>query len=182
MIGSLQKWCSVAALALSCIAPSAFANSAMTMTGDTGDKMKGFCVGPYYATVHSNANTPFICDDFANDTYSVRGARNYTSNTFSSWRSALWGDQRQNIPLNGLNSVSVENWLDMMPSNLTASPFSNFVILKPQACPIGLNSCRVSVPEGGSEATYLLMAALSCFAAILFRRRRQTVATRSSLA
>jgi hypothetical protein len=37
------------------------------------------------------------------------------------------------------------------------------------------------VPEGGSAAMYLLFAALSCFAAILFRRRGQTVA-RSSVA
>ncbi len=127
-----------------------------------------------YATIHG-LNGRVTSDDFANENYSVR-SRNYTANTFSSLGSALWGDHRQNAGFNGLNSLVAENWLRMMPSNLTASRFSNFVIPTPQACPIGLNSCRVSVPEGGSEATYLLMAALSCFAAMLFRRRTQTVA------
>ena len=34
------------------------------------------------------------------------------------------------------------------------------------------------VPEGGSAAMYLLFAALSCLAAILFRRRGQAAAAR----
>jgi hypothetical protein len=38
------------------------------------------------------------------------------------------------------------------------------------------------VPEGGSAAMYLLFTALSCFAAILFRRRGQAAAARSSIA
>jgi hypothetical protein len=83
MIGSIQKWWSVAVLALLSIAPCAFASSMLTVTG-AGEKMGGFCVGPYYATVHGRANTPIICDDFANETHSIR-SRNYTSNTFSSF-------------------------------------------------------------------------------------------------
>ena len=173
MIGSISKWWSVTALALLSIAPCAFASSMLTVTA-TGEKM-GFCIAPYYASVHGRMNTPVICDDFANETYSI-GSRNYTSNTFSSLGSVFRGNHRQNAPLNGLNSLGAENWLGMMPSNLTSSRFTNFVILTPKACPIGQGSCRMSVPEGGSEAAYLLMAALSCFAAMLFRRRGQTSA------
>jgi hypothetical protein len=176
MIGSIQKWWGVAGLALLCMVPCAFANSALTVTG-AGDKMGGFCVGPHYATGHGGANTPLICDDFANETHIAR-EQNYSFHNFSSLGNALWGNRNPNVALNGLNSPSVDNWLGMMPSNLTTSHFSNFIILTPKACPIGPGSCRVSVPEGGSEATYLLMAALSCFAAILFRRRLQTAEPR----
>ena len=171
MIGSIQKWWSVAALTLVSIAPCTFASSMLTVTG-AGDKMGGFCVGPHYATAHGRANTQLLCDDFTNETYSAK-ARNYTSDTFSRLGNALWGNQKPNVALNGFNSQSVDNWPGMMPSNLTKSHFSNFIILTPKACPIGLGSCRVSVPEGGSGATYLLMAALSCFAAILARHRMQ---------
>jgi hypothetical protein len=92
--------------------------------------------------------------------------------------------------LNGLNSTQlagVNYWLGMIPSNLTAGQFSNFEILTPQGCTNGPGSCpgqefMVMVPEGGSAAMYLLFAALSCFAAILFRRRGQAAAARSSVA
>ena len=69
MIGSTQKWWGVAALALLCIAPCAFASSSLTMTGAGNNVMDGVYVGPYYATVNGAANTPVICDDFADETY-----------------------------------------------------------------------------------------------------------------
>jgi len=175
MIGSIRKWWSLAALVFLSISPCAFASSALPVPG-AGDKMEGCCVGSYHASKHGSVSTPVVCDDLANETYSIR-ARNYTSDAFSSLGSALSG-QKQNGALNGLNSLGMDNWLGMMPSDLTASRSSNRVILTPQACPIGLNSCRVSVPEGGTDAMYLLMVALSCFAAILFRRRGKTVAAR----
>jgi len=132
-----------------------------------------------YARPHATAihglNDRATSDDLANETYSIR-ARNYSSNTFSGLGSALWGDRKPNAALNKLNSLTVENWIGTMPPDLTVSRFSNLVILTPHY-PIEIGSRRVSVPEGGSEATYLLMAALSCFAAMLFSRRGQTVAT-----
>jgi hypothetical protein len=180
MFGSTQKWWGVAALALLCMVPCTFANTALTVTG-AGDKTEGFCVGPYYATGHDRANTPVVCDDFANQIHEG-SSWNYSSHNFSSVGSALWGDHEQNSARNGLNSWDVKNWPGTMSSNSTGGKFSHATILTPEACPIGLNSCRVSAPEGGSEATYLMMAALSCFAAMLLRRRKQTVALRSSIA
>ena len=67
MINSTQKWWGVAALALLCIAPCAFASSSLTMTGAGNNVMDGVYVGPYYATVSGVANSPVICDDFADE-------------------------------------------------------------------------------------------------------------------
>ena len=175
MFGSTQKWWGVAALALLSMVPRAFADSALTVTG-TGDKMEGFCLGPYYASANDRANTPIVCDDFASQT-DEGSTWNYSSHNFSSLGSALLGDHKQNSARNGLNSWDVKNWPVAMPSNITGGKFSHSTILTPEAGPTGPNSCRVPVPEGGSEAAYLMMAALSCFAAMLFRRR-QTVAAR----
>ncbi len=92
--------------------------------------------------------------------------------------------------LNDLNSTQiagVDYWLGLIPSNLTAGQFSNFVILTPQGCTNGPGSCpgqefMTMVPEGGSAAMYLLFAALSCAAAILYRRRGQNAQVGSSIA
>ena len=226
MIGSTQKWWGVAALALLCMAPCAFAGSSLTLTGAGNNVMDNVYVGPYYATVNGVANTPVICDDFADESY-IGSSWNYTPNTFSTLGSALWGNQTQNyegaawltLQMLSLNSspgnatqvgylsyaiwslfdsaalkgltptqlAGVESWLGMIPSNLTASQFSNFVLLTPQGCTNGPGSCpgqefMMLVPEGGSAAMYLLFAAFSCFAAILYRRRGQPAAVRSSIA
>ena len=63
--------------------------------------------------------------------------------------------------------------------------FANFILLTPQGCTSGPGSCPGQeffevMPEGGSAAMYLLLAGLSCFAAMLFRRR-QAPAMRSSI-
>lgn len=99
MFGSTQKWWGVAALALLSVVPCAFADSALTVTG-TGDKMEGFCVGPYYASANDRANTPIVCDDFANQTHEGI-SWNYSSHNFSSLGSALLGDHKQNSAGNG---------------------------------------------------------------------------------
>jgi hypothetical protein len=226
MINSTQKWWGVAALALLCFAPCAFANSSLTMTGAGNNVMEGVYVGPYYATVNGAANTPVICDDFADESY-IGHSWNFTANNFSSLGSALWGNQTANYDaaawltlqmlslnsnpnnatqvgylsyaiwslfdqnaLNGLNSTQqtgVNSWLGLVPLNLTPGQFANFVILTPQGCTGGPGSCpgqefMTVVPEGGSAAIYLLLAGLSCFGAMLFRRRRQAPAAGSSMA
>jgi hypothetical protein len=89
--------------------------------------------------------------------------------------------------LNGLSQTQVDGvnaWLGEVPSNLTPGQFANFVILTPQGCTNGPGSCPgqeffMTVPEGGSAAMYLLLAGLSCFGAMLFRRRRQAAASAS---
>jgi hypothetical protein len=92
--------------------------------------------------------------------------------------------------LNGLNSTQlagVNAWLGNVPLNLTPLQFANFVILTPQGCTNGPGSCpgqefMMMVPEGGAAGMYLLLAGLSCLGGMLFRRRRQVSATRSSMA
>ena len=92
--------------------------------------------------------------------------------------------------LSGLNSTQlagVNAWLGMVPLNLFPGEFSNFTLLTPEGCTSGPGSCPgqeffMLAPEGGSAAMYLLLAGLSCFGAVLFRRRRQGSATGSAVA
>jgi hypothetical protein len=217
MIKSTQKWLGAAALALLCIAPCAFASSTLTMTGAGNNVMDGVYVGPYYATVNGVANTPVICDDFADESY-IGHSWNYTANNFSSLGSALWGSQTSNYDaaawltlqmlslngsagnatqvgylsyaiwslfdkgaLNGLSSTQlagVDAWLAKVPGNLNPGQFANFLLLTPQGCTNGPGSCpgqefMMMVPEGGAAAMYLLLAGLTCFGAMWYRRRRQ---------
>jgi hypothetical protein len=217
MIKSAQKWWGVAALALLCTAPCAFASSTLTMTGAGNNVMGGVYVGPYYATVNGVANTAVICDDFADESY-IGHSWNYTANNFSSLGSALWGSQTSNYDaaawltlqmlslngnpgnatqvgylsyaiwslfdkgaLNGLSSTQlagVDAWLAKVPGNLNPGQFANFLLLTPQGCTNGPGSCpgqefMMMVPEGGAAAMYLLLAGLTCFGAMLYRRRRQ---------
>jgi hypothetical protein len=226
MINSTQKWWGIAAIALLCFAPAAFANSTLNMTGAGNNVMDGVYVGPYYATVNGVANTPVICDDFADESR-IGSSWSFTANNFSTLGSALWGNQTANYEaaawltlqmlslntnpnnattvgylsfaiwslfdksaLNGLTSTQlagVDSWLAKIPSNLTPGEFSNFVILTPQGCANGPGSCPgqeflMMVPEGGSALTYLLLAGLSCFGAMLFRRKHQPVTASSHLA
>jgi len=84
--------------------------------------------------------------------------------------------------LNGLNSTQlagVNIWINKIPTNLTLSQFSNFVILTPQGCTNGPGSCpgqeflEVIMPEGGAAASYLLIAWLACLGAVLLRSWRR---------
>jgi hypothetical protein len=222
MINSIQKWWGVAALALLCLAPCAFANS-LTMTGAGNNVMDNVYVGPYYATVNGVQNTPVICDDFADESY-IGHTWNYTANNFSTLGNALWGNQTNNYDaaawltlqmlslngnpgnatqvgylsfaiwslfdgsnaLKGLNSTQlagVNAWLGKVPLNLLPGEFANFLLLTPQGCIAGPGSCpgqefMMLVPEGGSGVMYLLLAGLSCFGALLFRRRGQASGSR----
>lgn len=63
------KWWLVFAVAALCIAPSALADTSITLTGAGNNPVDGIYVGPYYATVNGVANTPVICDDFADEVY-----------------------------------------------------------------------------------------------------------------
>ena len=83
--------------------------------------------------------------------------------------------------LNGLSSTQlagVDAWLAKVPGNLNPGQFANFLLLTPQGCTNGPGSCpgqefMMMVPEGGAAAMYLLLAGLTCFGAMLYRRRRQ---------
>lgn len=95
MINSTRKWWGVAALALLCMAPCAFATSSLTMTGAGNNVMDNVYVGPYYANVTGFGNSTIICDDFADES-SIGNTWNFTGNTFSTLGSALWGNQTNN--------------------------------------------------------------------------------------
>src|SRR5208337_4343745 len=95
-INSTQKFWGVAAVALLCLVPCAFADSgSLTMTGAGNNVMDGVYVGPYYATVSGFGNSAVICDDFADESY-IGHSWNFTANNFSTLGSALWGNQTNN--------------------------------------------------------------------------------------
>ena len=99
---------------------------------------------------------------------------------------AIWSLFDGSNALKGLNSAQlagVNAWLGKVPLNLLPGEFANFLLLTPQGCTAGPGSCpgqefMMLVPEGGSGAMYLLLAGLSCFGALLFRRRGQASGSR----
>jgi hypothetical protein len=80
---------------------------------------------------------------------------------------------------------SVEAWLNCIPQGLTPSQCANFFIYTPdmtKSITCGGGTCPTAppqeflgftVPEGGPALLYLLLAAVSCFGAIVLRHRRQ---------
>src|SRR5271167_3194352 len=145
MINSTQKWWGVAAVALLCFAPCAFADSNnLTLTGAGSNVMDGVYVGPYYATVNGVANTPVICDDFADESV-VGHAWNYTANSFSSLGSALWGNQAQNYEAAAWLTIQMLS-LNGNPSNNTQVGYLSFAIwsLFDKAALNGLTSAQLA--------------------------------------
>jgi hypothetical protein len=78
--------------------------------------MQGVYVRPYYATVNGVANTPVICDDFADDSV-IGHTWNFTANNFSTLGSALWGNQTQNY--------EAAAWLTLQMLSLNGNPSNN---------------------------------------------------------
>ena len=126
MIKLTQKWWGVVAVALLCFAPSAFANSNLTMTGAGNNVMDGVYVGPYYATVNGVANSPVICDDFADESY-IGSSWNFTTNNFSTLGSALWGNQTQNYEAAAWLTLQMLS-LNGNPNNATQVGYLSFAI------------------------------------------------------
>jgi len=101
---------------------------------------------------------------------------------------AIWSlfDKGALAGLTPAQLAGVNAWLAKVPGNLTTAMFSNFAILTPQGCTPG--SCpgqeflELTVPDGGSNAMFLFMAGLACFAAIFLRGRRQSARGASHLA
>ena len=121
---------------------------------------------------------------------------NQNTNTEGYLAYALWSLFNPNA-LNGLSSSQlkgVNTWLGMIPSGLTPSQFANFFIYTPDLtksitcsggkCPTAppQEFLGFSVPEGGAALLYLLLAAISCFGAIILRSRRSAYVTRRELA
>jgi hypothetical protein len=96
---------------------------------------------------------------------------------------AIWSlfDKSALSGLNLTQLAGVNAWLGKVPLNLLPAEFANFRLLTPQGCTGGPGSCPGQefmevMPEGGSATMYLLLAGLSCFGAMLVRRRRQATA------
>src|SRR5580704_12909639 len=144
MIKLTQKWWGVVAVALLCFAPSAFANSTLTMTGAGNNVMDGVYVGPYYATVNGVANTPVICDDFADESY-IGSSWNFTANNFSTLGNALWGNQTANYDAAAWLTLQMLS-LNGNPSNATTVGYLSFAIwsLFDKAALSGLTSTQLA--------------------------------------
>jgi PEP-CTERM motif len=67
-ITSGKFWLGLAVAAL-CIAPSALADTSITLTGAGSNPVDGVYVGPYTATVNGVMGTPVICDDFSDEVF-----------------------------------------------------------------------------------------------------------------
>jgi hypothetical protein len=78
------------AMAVLLLAPGAFAQSTVTLTGVQGSAWDGIYVSPYYATVNGVPNTPVVCDDFADDSY-LNSTWNANVTSFSSLSSSPGG-------------------------------------------------------------------------------------------
>jgi hypothetical protein len=143
MFNLIQKSWGVAALALLCIAPCAFASSSLTMTGAGNNVMGNVYVGPYYATVNGIANTAVICDDFADESY-IGHSWNYTANNFSTLGSALWGSQTKNYDAAAWLTMQMLS-LNSNPSNATQVGYLSYAIwsLFDSGALSGLNSTQV---------------------------------------
>jgi hypothetical protein len=83
------------------------------MTGAGNNVMQGVYVGPYYATVNGVANTPVICDDFADDSV-IGHSWNVNLNSFSTLGGALWGNQTKNY--------EAAAWLTLQMLSLNGNP------------------------------------------------------------
>ena len=145
MISSIQKWWGVVAVALLCLAPCAFADSnSLTMTGAGNNVMQGVYVGPYYATVNGVANTPVICDDFADDSV-IGHSWDFIPNNFSTLGSALWGNQTQNYEAAAWLTLQMLS-LNGNPSNNTQVGYLSYAIwsLFDKAALAGLNSTQLA--------------------------------------
>ena len=175
MINSIQKWWGVAALALFCFAPCAFADSSLTMTGAGNNVMGGVYVGPYYATVNGVANTAVICDDFADDSY-IGHSWNYTANNFSTLGSALWGSQTSNYDAAAWLTLQMLS-LNSSPGNATQVGYLSFAIwsLFDKGALNGLNLTQLGgvntwlgkVPSNltpGQFANFLILTPQACTA------------------
>jgi len=144
MINSAQKLWGVAAIALLCLVPNAFANSNLTFTGAGSNVMAGVYVGPYYATVNGAANTTVICDDFADDSV-VGQSWGYNTNNFSTLGSALWGNQTTNYESAAWLTVQMLS-LSGNPANNTQVGYLSFAIwsLFDKKALAGLNSMQLA--------------------------------------
>jgi hypothetical protein len=145
MINSTQKWWGVAAIAFLCLTSSAFADSGtLTFTSGGNNAMAGVYVGPYYATVNGVANTPVICDDFADDSV-IGHSWNFSTNNFSTLCSALWGNQTQNYEAAAWLTLQMLS-LNGKPGNSTQVGYLSFAIwsLFDKGALANLNSTQIA--------------------------------------
>jgi hypothetical protein len=88
-------------------AASAHADTLMTLTGvGGGNSLDGIYTGPYTGTVGGVANTPVICDDFADDSF-IGESWSATVSTVAS----LAGDVKWGSETNAQQNYEIAAWL-----------------------------------------------------------------------
>jgi hypothetical protein len=114
-------WLGLAVAAL-CVAPSALADTSITLTGAGSNPVDGVYVGPYYATVNGVANTPVICDDFADEVFiNESWAAVSPSGTIASPTGALFAGQTNSGQEYNAMAFLAEQLFSLSPSDPTYS-------------------------------------------------------------
>lgn len=125
---SSVAWCLGLAVLL-CLAPLGFSQKLQVSNPPSNNVMDGIYVGPYTATNLSTGGTmQIICDDFNDFTNS--NPTSYTTNTFSSLGSTLWGSFLMNSQHDSMSQVTKLYdevvWLSEAMINLTGTNQGNY--------------------------------------------------------
>jgi hypothetical protein len=91
-------WVAIMAI---CFATSAFAQTTVTLTNPGGYAYDGIYVSPYYATVGGVANTPIVCDDFIDESYTNSSWSASVTPFSSSMTNTAWTNAGQSASLYG---------------------------------------------------------------------------------
>ena len=84
-----------------CFATSAFAQTNITLTSPGGYAYDGIYVSPYYATVGGVANTPIVCDDFTDESYTNSSWSASVTPFSNSMTNTAWTNAGQSASLYG---------------------------------------------------------------------------------
>ena len=104
----LLLWAGLVAISL---VPCAIAQN-VTLTSAGNNVYDGVYVSPYYATVNGAANTPIVCDDFADNSYLNSGWNGYVQ-SFSSLAGSLSNTAWGPVPGVTLKMYEEAAWLTM---------------------------------------------------------------------
>jgi len=165
----MKKAVQICGLALAmCLAPMAFAQTSVTLTGVSGQSYDGIYVSPYYANV-GGTSTAVVCDDFADEsTLGSTWSAQTTSFSNANSTNTNWGLAGKDTSLYGavgylanqLLSASGQQqiidtfalWAVFDPSGveqyLAAHPITSGPLTTAQLCSaiFGTSSCSSSTP------------------------------------
>jgi len=118
------------AVVFSCMAGFAIAGTPLTLTGaGSSIGLDGIYISPYTATVNGVANTPVICDDFADDVY-IGESWNASVGTVGSSTTGLFGAENTR----GYGEVAwLSEQLFINPSNAGAISYAIWSVFEQSA-------------------------------------------------